>query len=78
MEELNDSAEDPLPQPNMIAADTSSLLTATGTATLTNKTINISNKTLAGTLATDGALAITAGGAGTQAISQLIQELTIK
>jgi hypothetical protein len=24
MEELNDSAEDPLPQPNMIAADTSS------------------------------------------------------
>jgi len=34
--------------------------------------------TLAGTLATDGAMAITAGGAGTQAISQLIQELTIK
>jgi len=34
--------------------------------------------TLAGTLATDGAMSITAGGAGTQAISQLIQELTIK
>ena len=33
---------------------------------------------LAGTLATDGAMSITAGGAGTQAISQLIQELTIK
>ena len=34
--------------------------------------------TLAGTLATDGALAITAGGAGTTAIGQVIQELTIK
>ena len=34
--------------------------------------------TLAGTLATDGAMSITAGGAGTQAISQLVQELTIK
>jgi hypothetical protein len=33
---------------------------------------------LAGSLATDGAMSITAGGAGTQAISQLIQELTIK
>jgi len=33
---------------------------------------------LAGTLATDGALAITAGGAGTTAIGQVIQELTIK
>ncbi len=33
---------------------------------------------LAGTLATDGALTITAGGAGTTAISQVIQELTIK
>ena len=34
--------------------------------------------TLAGTIATDGALAITAGGAGTTAIGQVIQELTIK
>jgi len=34
-----------------IAADTSSLLTATGTATFTNKTINLSNNTLSGTLA---------------------------
>ena len=34
--------------------------------------------TLAGTLATDGALTITAGGAGTTAIGQVIQELTIK
>jgi|TARA_B100000073_G_scaffold40746_1_gene30555 hypothetical protein len=34
--------------------------------------------TLAGTIATDGALAITAGGAGTNAIGQVIQELTIK
>ena len=34
--------------------------------------------TLAGTIATDGALTITAGGAGTQAIGQVIQELTIK
>ena len=34
--------------------------------------------TLAGTIATDGALAITAGGAGTTAIGQLIQELTIR
>lgn len=33
---------------------------------------------LAGTLATDGALTITAGGAGTSAIGQVIQELTIK
>ena len=33
---------------------------------------------LAGTLATDGALTITAGGAGTQAVGQVIQELTIK
>ena len=33
---------------------------------------------LAGTIATDGALAITAGSAGTQAIGQVIQELTIK
>ena len=33
---------------------------------------------LAGTIATDGALAITAGGAGTTAIGQVIQELTIK
>ena len=34
--------------------------------------------TLAGTIATDGALAITAGGSGTTAIGQVIQELTIK
>ncbi|BAQ93567.1 hypothetical protein [uncultured Mediterranean phage uvMED] len=34
--------------------------------------------TLAGTIATDGALTITAGGAGTSAIGQVIQELTIK
>ena len=33
---------------------------------------------LAGTLATDGALTITAGSAGTTAIGQVIQELTIK
>ena len=33
---------------------------------------------LAGTLATDGALTITAGGAGTQAVGQIIQELSIK
>lgn len=33
---------------------------------------------LAGTVATDGALTITAGGAGTTAIGQVIQELTIK
>ena len=34
--------------------------------------------TLAGTIATDGALTITAGGAGTTAIRQVIRELTIK
>ena len=34
--------------------------------------------TLGGTIATDGALTITAGGAGTTAIGQVIQELTIK
>lgn len=34
--------------------------------------------TLAGSIATDGAISITAGGAGTQAIGQVIQELTIK
>ena len=34
--------------------------------------------TLQGTIATDGALTITAGGAGTTAIGQVIQELTIK
>ncbi|ADD94928.1 hypothetical protein [uncultured phage MedDCM-OCT-S04-C148] len=34
--------------------------------------------TLSGSLATDGALTITAGGAGTTAIGQVIQELTIK
>lgn len=34
--------------------------------------------TLAGTIATDGAITITAGGAGTSAIAQVIQELTIK
>jgi len=33
---------------------------------------------LAGTIATDGAMSITAGGAGTQAVAQVIQELTIK
>ena len=33
---------------------------------------------LAGTIATDGALTITAGGAGTTAIGQVIQELTIE
>jgi hypothetical protein len=33
---------------------------------------------LAGSIATDGAISITAGGAGTQAIGQVIQELTIK
>jgi hypothetical protein len=33
---------------------------------------------LAGTIATDGALTITAGGAGTSAIGQVIQELTVK
>ncbi|BAQ93577.1 hypothetical protein [uncultured Mediterranean phage uvMED] len=34
--------------------------------------------TLSGSIATDGALTITAGGAGTSAIGQVIQELTIK
>ena len=34
--------------------------------------------TLAGTIATDGALTVTAGGAGTSAIGQVIQELTVK
>jgi len=34
--------------------------------------------TLAGTIATDGAMTITAGGAGTTAIGQVIQELTIR
>jgi len=34
--------------------------------------------TLAGTIATDGAITITAGGAGTTAIGQVIQELTIR
>jgi len=34
--------------------------------------------TLAGTLATDGAMAITAGGAGTAAVAQVIQELSIR
>ena len=34
--------------------------------------------TLEGSIATDGAISITAGGAGTQAIGQVIQELTIK
>ena len=34
--------------------------------------------TLAGTIATDGALSITSGGSGTTAIGQVIQELTIK
>ena len=34
--------------------------------------------TLAGTIATDGALTITAGNSGTTAIGQVIQELTIK
>lgn len=33
---------------------------------------------LAGSIATDGAISITAGGAGTSAIGQVIQELTIK
>jgi hypothetical protein len=34
--------------------------------------------TLAGLIATDGAMSITAGGAGTTAIGQVIQELTVK
>ena len=34
-----------------IAADTSSILTATGTATLTNKSINLANNTITGTFA---------------------------
>ena len=34
--------------------------------------------TLAGTIATDGAISITAGGAGTQAVGQVIQELSIR
>ena len=34
--------------------------------------------TLAGTIATDGAISVTAGSAGTTAIGQVIQELTIK
>jgi len=34
--------------------------------------------TLAGTLATDGAMSITAGGAGTAAVAQLVQELSIR
>ena len=33
---------------------------------------------LAGTIATDGAITISAGGAGTTAIGQVIQELTVK
>ena len=34
--------------------------------------------TLAGTIATDGAISLTAGGAGTSAIGQVIQELTTR
>ena len=34
--------------------------------------------TLAGTIATDGAISLTSGGAGTQAVGQVILELTIK
>jgi hypothetical protein len=34
--------------------------------------------TLAGTIATDGAISITAGGAGTSVIGQVIQELSIR
>ena len=34
--------------------------------------------TLEGSIATDGAISITAGGAGTSAIGQVIQELTVK
>ena len=34
--------------------------------------------TLAGTIATDGAIALTSGGAGTQAVGQVILELTVK
>ena len=34
--------------------------------------------TLAGTIATDGAISITAGSAGTTAIGQVVQELTIR
>ena len=34
--------------------------------------------TLAGSIATDGAISLTSGGAGTQAVGQVIQELTIK
>ena len=33
---------------------------------------------LAGTIATDGAIALTSGGAGTQAVGQVILELTVK
>ena len=44
----------------------------------TTTTSGVVAGTLAGTIATDGALAITAGGAGTTAIGQVIQELTIK
>jgi len=44
----------------------------------TTTTSGGSRDTLAGTLATDGAMTITAGGAGTTAILQLVQELTIK
>ena len=34
--------------------------------------------TLAGSIATDGAISLTSGGAGTQAVGQVILELTIK
>ena len=34
--------------------------------------------TLAGTIATDGAISLTSGGAGTQAVGQVILELTVK
>jgi len=48
--------------------------------TFSNQTVTSGGTagTLAGTLATDGALTITAGGAGTTAIGQVIQELTIR
>ena len=66
---------DATPSATTVSSGVVSALPMLGSTTTTSGGVAGS---LAGTIATDGALSITAGGAGTTAIGQVIQELTIK
>ena len=66
---------DATPAATTVASGVVSSLPMLGSTTTTSGGVSGS---LAGTVATDGAITLTGGGAGTTAIGQVIQELTIK